>query len=201
MSAYSHLPMTPPAAKTRTLSTAEDRREAIIEAGMRVMAERGIQSTPTMEVAKAAGISQAYLFRLFPTKADLGIAVIKRCNERVYKTFEAAAAVAKHDGENVLHAMGMSYGELIQDRTLLLLQLHSHAAAAQDEAIRLVMQDSFRQLYGLIKAETGEEDERISNFFATGMLMNTLAAMGAFELDEPWARKLCEMERPDDPAA
>lgn len=193
--------MTPPSATTRTLSTADERRETLIEAGMKVMAERGIQSTPTMDVAKAAGISQAYLFRLFPTKSDLAIAVVKRCNERIYTTFTAAAAQAKVAGEDVLHAMGESYGELIQDRTLLLLQLHSHAAAAQDEAIRLAMQDGFRQLYGLIKAETGESDERISSFFATGMLINTLAAMGAFELDEPWARTLCEMDVLDGPPA
>lgn len=200
MSAYSHLLMTPPAAtRTRTLSTAEERREAVLEAGMRVMAERGIHATPTMEVAKAAGISQAYLFRLFPTKADLAQAVIERCNARIHSTFVAAAAQAKAAGEEVLHAMGESYSELIKDRTLLLLQLHSHAAAAQDPVIRTAMQDGFRNLYTLIKAETGADDQEISSFFATGMLINTLAAMGAYEIDEPWAQHLCLMPTLDDP--
>jgi AcrR family transcriptional regulator len=192
--------MSPSPAPTRTLSTAEERREAVIEAGMKVMAERGIHATPTLEVAKAAGISQAYLFRLFPTKADLAQAVIGRCNERIHSTFTAAAARAKASGEDVLHAMGESYGELIQDRTLLLLQLHSHAAAAQDPVIRGAMQDGFRNLYALIKAETGADDEQISSFFATGMLINTLAAMGAYEIDEPWAQHLCLTEPLDDPA-
>jgi AcrR family transcriptional regulator len=192
--------MSPSPTPTRTLSTAEERREAVIEAGMKVMAERGIHATPTLEVAKAAGISQAYLFRLFPTKADLAQAVIGRCNERIHRTFTAAAAQAKASGEDVLHAMGESYSDLIQDRTLLLLQLHSHAAAAQDPVIRTAMQDGFRNLYTLIKAETGADDEQISSFFATGMLINTLAAMGAYELDEPWAQHLCLMGTPDDPA-
>jgi AcrR family transcriptional regulator len=191
--------MSPPPTHTRTLSTAEERREAVIEAGMKVMAERGIHGTPTLEVAKAAGISQAYLFRLFPTKADLAQAVIGRCNERIHSTFTAAAARAKASGEDVLHAMGESYSELIQDRTLLLLQLHSHAAAAQDPVIRTAMQDGFRNLYTLIKAEAGADDEQISSFFATGMLINTLAAMGAYELDEPWAQHLCLTETLDDP--
>ncbi|WP_354698716.1 hypothetical protein DSM112329_04407 [Paraconexibacter sp. AEG42_29] len=195
--------MVPPTATTRTLSTAEERREAVIEAGMKVMAERGIHGTPTLEVAKAAGISQAYLFRLYPTKADLAIAVVRRCNERIHATFTAAAAQAKAagaTGEDVLHAMGESYGELIQDRTLLLLQLHCHAAAPSEPAIQAAMQDGFRNLYALIKAEAGADDEEISQFFATGMLINTLAAMGAYELDEPWAQKLCLMPKSDDPA-
>lgn len=195
--------MVPSVATARTLSTAEERREAVIEAGMRTMAERGIHATPTLAVAKAAGISQAYLFRLYPTKADLQIAVVRRCNERIHATFVAAAAQAKAagaSGDEVLHAIGESYGELIQDRTLLLLQLHCHAAAASDPAIGAAMRDGFRNLFTLIKAETGAPDEELSQFFATGMLMNVLAGMGAFELDEPWAQKLCEMPKLDDPA-
>lgn len=192
--------MTLPSTKTRTLSTAEERREAIIEAGMKVMAERGISSTPTMEVAKAAGISQAYLFRLFPTKADLAIAVVQRCNERIEKTFASAAAQAKHDGTDVIEAMGESYSLLIQDRTLLLLQLHAHAAAALDPAIRTAMQDGFRRLYALVKQEAGVDDEEIGRFFATGMLINTLAAMGAYEIDEPWANHLCLLKPADEPS-
>ena len=42
---------------------------------MSAFAERGFLGTPTTEIAKAAGISQAYLFRLFPTKSDLVLAV------------------------------------------------------------------------------------------------------------------------------
>lgn len=195
--------MNPPPAPSRTLSTAEERREAVLEAGMRVMAARGVHGTPTMEVAKAAGISQAYLFRLFPTKADLAQALVERCNERIHATFVAAAAQARAaggSGEDILHALGESYAELIQDRTLLLMQLHGHAAAPDEPAIRDAMRDGFRRLYTLVKAETGAEDEEISHFFATGMLMNVLAAMGAFELDEPWATGLCSMKELDDPA-
>lgn len=195
--------MIPPPTPSRTLSTAEERREAVLEAGMHVMAARGVHGTPTMEVAKAAGISQAYLFRLFPTKADLAQALVERCNERIHATFVAAAAQARAaggDGEAVLHALGESYAELIQDRTLLLMQLHGHAAAPDEPAIRDAMRDGFRRLYTLVKAETGADDEEISHFFATGMLMNVLAAMGAFELDEPWATGLCHMPDLDDPA-
>src|SRR4051794_5259057 len=104
---------------TRTLSTAEDRRETVLRAAMKVMAERGISGTPTAEIAKQAGISHAYLFRLYPTKSDLAIAVVKRANQRIYDAFSDAAAGVHGSGEEKLHAMGSAYGELLQDRELL----------------------------------------------------------------------------------
>src|SRR3954463_4848320 len=113
--------MTPTASPTkRTLSTADLRREAVLEAGMRVFAEKGFLGTPTTEVAKAAGISQAYLFRLFPTKSDLVLAVIQRSNDRIKAAFVKAAAQARATGEDPGRAMGEAYGELLSDRSLLM---------------------------------------------------------------------------------
>src|SRR5215218_4584733 len=103
---------------TRTLSTAEARREDILVAAEHVFAARGLHGTPTMEIAKAAGISQAYLFRLFPTKAELFIALVQRCNERIHRTFVEAAAAAQAAGEDVLAAMGRAYIGLLADREL-----------------------------------------------------------------------------------
>src|ERR1044072_3283791 len=119
--------MTPPATTTRTLSTADERRETILQAAERVFAARGMPGTPTLEIAKAAGSSQAYLVRLFPTKSELFAALNERCNARIYATFEQAAKDAKAAGENVLAAMGMAYGGLLADRNLLLKQLHAFA--------------------------------------------------------------------------
>src|SRR4051812_6283941 len=103
---------------------------------MPVMASRGIHGSPTAEIAKRAGISHAYLFRLFPTKSDLAVAVVERANQRIYDAFADAAAGESGDGEAKLLAMGVAYGKLLEDRELLLVQLHSHAAAAEDDAIR-----------------------------------------------------------------
>jgi AcrR family transcriptional regulator len=191
--------VTPPLKTPRTLSTAEDRREAVLEAGMPLFAARGVHGTSTMDVAKAAGISQAYLFRLFPTKADLVLAMVQRCNDRLVATFEAAVAQAKAAGEDPIHAMGESYHELIQNRTMLLLQLHAHAAAPDEPAIQAAMRDCFRRLHELVAPEAGGDAERVARFFATGMLMNVMAAVNAFELNEPWAMTLCEMPTLDDP--
>src|SRR5215475_3687882 len=70
--------LTPMPTTTRQLSTAAERREVLVEAAVAAFAEHGFHGTPTTEIAKAAGISQAYLFRLFPTKSELYVAAVER---------------------------------------------------------------------------------------------------------------------------
>jgi AcrR family transcriptional regulator len=185
VSAYSHLPM----AAARTLSTADERREEILAAAERVFAARGLHGTPTMEIAKAAGISQAYLFRLFPTKAELFSALVERCNARIERTFTDAAAAARAAGEPVMSAMGNAYVGLLADRELLLNQLHAHAAS-DDPAIRDQMRSGFARLVEIVERETGADAQEVRTFFAHGMLLNVLAAMQAQDVDEHWAEVL-----------
>ncbi|MEA2240550.1 MAG: hypothetical protein QOD24_106 [Solirubrobacteraceae bacterium] len=173
----------------RTLSTADERRESILEAAQGVFAARGLHGTPTMQIAKAAGISQAYLFRLFPTKSALYIALVQRCNERVRRTFVDAAAEARAAGEDVLHAMGRAYIGLLADRELLLGQLHAFAAC-DDEQVRDEMRRGFARLVELVEHESGADPEQVREFFGQGMLLNVLAAMRAQESDAHWAQVL-----------
>jgi AcrR family transcriptional regulator len=173
----------------RTLSTAEERREEILQAAERVFAARGLHGTPTMEIAKAAGISQAYLFRLFPTKAELFMALVERCNERIFRTFTEAAATARAAGEPVLTAMGMAYIGLLGDRNLLLNQLNAHAAS-DDPAIRDQVRRGFARLVELVERESGAGAEEVRMFFAQGMLLNVMAAIEAQDVDEHWAQVL-----------
>ena len=173
----------------RTLSTADERREEILQAAERVFAARGLHGTPTMEIAKSAGISQAYLFRLFPTKAELFMALVERCHARVLRTFADAAQSARAAGEPVLTAMGMAYVGLLGDRNLLLNQLNAHAAC-DDPAIRAEVRRGFAQLVELVERESGAGAEEVRDFFAHGMLLNVLAAMQAEEVDEHWAQVL-----------
>jgi AcrR family transcriptional regulator len=176
----------PASSPSRTLSTAEARRETILQAAERVFAARGLHGTPTMEIAKAAGISQAYLFRLFPTKAELFVALVQRCNERIHRTFVETAAAAKAAGEEVLPAMGGAYIGLLADRDLLLGQLNAFAAC-EDEPVRDEMRRSFARLVELVERESGATPDEVRTFFAHGMLLNVLAAMRAEDSDAHWA--------------
>ena len=174
----------------RTLSTAEERRETLVESAVRVFAERGFHGTPTTEVAKAAGISQAYLFRLFPTKAELYVAAVERCFARTLATFKRAAEAA---GEgDVLDALGHAYVESLADRTALLGQLQAHAAAVNDPVVREAVRRGFADLYEFVARASLASDEEIQAWFAHGMLLNVMTAMDAQSVDEPWARALAK---------
>jgi AcrR family transcriptional regulator len=172
--------------RTRVLSTAEERRESVLEAAMPIVAARGLYGTPTTEIAKAAGISQAYLFRLFPTKLELFVALVDRCYARCQEAFAQAAAKARAACEPPLEAMGAAYIELLGNRDLLLLQLHAHAAS-DDPQVRDTVRAAFRRLYAFVERESQAPADDIRTFFAQGMLLNVMAAIGAESVGEPWA--------------
>ena len=181
--------MTPAPVATRKLQTAEARREDVLEAALGHFALKGYWGTPTTEIAKSAGISQAYLFRLFPTKQELFIACVERCMCSVRESLQHAAAPHVGDPEAMFDAMGGRYGELLSDRTMLLAQLQSYSACGEPE-IRAAVQRDYGQLVDMVRETTGADDERVGAFFATGMLLTIVAAMGAHELDADWARTL-----------
>jgi AcrR family transcriptional regulator len=58
---------------------AQERRRAIIRAVRRVFAERGFAGTTTRALADAAGVSEALLFKHFPTKESLFLAMQQDC--------------------------------------------------------------------------------------------------------------------------
>lgn len=182
-----------PRTAARTLSTAEERREALVEAAIPVFAARGFRSASTVDIAKGAGISQAYLFRLFPTKVDLFVAVCQATRARMLDAFKAAADSPAPD-ETPLHAMGCAYGELLEhDRDILMIQLQSQVVSGEP-AIAASMQETFRRLYELVQERTEATEEEMHTFFAHGMLMNVMAAIDAVSLEETWAQVLSTKE-------
>ncbi len=175
---------------TRTLSTAGERRETLLQAALPIFAEQGFKAASTIQIAKAAGISQAYLFRLFPTKTDLFVAAYDEGRSRMIEILRNAADDAGPD-EAVLHAMGTAYGEMLEnDRVLLQIQLQAQVVFGEPR-IAEAAQRTFKDLYALASERSGADDEELRNWFAKGMLMNVMAAIGAPELSATWSETLC----------
>ncbi len=65
--------------KPSTKMSGEERREAIITAVRRVFADKGFDRTTTRELAQAAGVSEALLFKHFPNKEALFSAMQVAC--------------------------------------------------------------------------------------------------------------------------
>jgi AcrR family transcriptional regulator len=171
------------AAVTRERMTADERREIVLETALSEFAVSGLHGTSTEAVARRAGISQPYLFRLFPTKKGLFLALVERCFRRVEGAFTAAAG--NLTGEEALAAIGRAYELLLEDRTLLLLQMQAYAAC-DDPEIRAATRAGYKRLWVLVERVTGLPFEQVVEFFAMGMLMNVAAAMDLPAVVERW---------------
>jgi len=68
-----------PAKPVKIRLSSEDRRERILRAALNVFAEAGFHGTTTKALAKAAGVSEALIFRHFPSKEVLYAALQEAC--------------------------------------------------------------------------------------------------------------------------
>jgi AcrR family transcriptional regulator len=167
-----------------TRMTAQERRSDVLRVAVAEFAKRGWQGTSTEDVARAAGISQPYLFKMFPTKKALFIALVEHSFERVRQAF--IEAVGDADGDEALMRMGACYGELLRDRDELQLQMQAYAASS-DAEIGEVTRREFGRLWREVARLSGQDDTCLQEFFAKGMLINVLAAMDATSHPSPWA--------------
>src|SRR3974390_2931044 len=109
--------------ETKQRMPAAERRELVLDAAVAEFAIHGLAGTSTEDVARRAGISQPYLFRLFPTKKALFLALVDRCFQRVRDTFVTAAG--DRTGEEALEATEGPYKLLLDDPILLCLHIQA----------------------------------------------------------------------------
>jgi AcrR family transcriptional regulator len=169
----------PIADKPRTRQTADARREALVGAAVEHFAQTGLHGTAVSAITDEVGITQPYAFSLFGTKKGLFLAAVERGFDRVEETFREAAANAGPDG--AFDAMKESYGAVLADRSLLLMQLQGYAACGDDE-VRALVRRRYAQLYDLVRELSGADREELTQFFAAGMLLNVAAALDLPEL-------------------
>ena len=169
--------------------TADERREAVLAAAGSEFARKGLHGASTDAIAKAAGISQPYLFRLFGTKKELYLATTSKAMEETYRTFEAASR--GKSGQEALHAMGDAYTGLIENHERLQLMLQCFAGC-EDPDVREGVRRVWRDLVELVERVSGEPPEVVSAFFAKGMLLNVLNAMQLFDDPTPWGDRLID---------
>jgi AcrR family transcriptional regulator len=182
-------------AATTRRKTAQERREEILEAALVEFAAHGLEGGSTEAIARAVGISQPYVFRLFGTKKELFIATIEMCMRGTLDMFRTAAAGAR--GEDALHAIGAAYVErLTTDPAYLRHQMQSYAASGDPE-IGKVVRNGFGELVDYVERVSGLPTERVAHFFAKGMLLNVMASMDLLAAGEGWAQRLIEGSRKD----
>jgi AcrR family transcriptional regulator len=171
--------------------TAEERRDELVAAASIEFAATGYAGTSTAAIARLAGVSQPYLFRLFETKKNLFIAAVHDCFDRTRLSFEVSARKAKEAGqspEDVLETMGHAYVNLLRaDRGTLRLQLQA-CAACEDPQIQDVVRDHYSALWQTVGRVSGADPKAVEGWFAQGMLINVIASIGAASTPDEFLR-------------
>ncbi len=162
--------------------SAEERRTAVVSAAVSEFAQGGYHGTSTQAIARRVGVSQPYLFRLFPNKRAIFTAAALLCIEQ---TLDVLLRSSKDlPDEERLDAMSAAYQRLLRDDPeKLLMQMQTYAAvaaaeAAGDHEFGAPIRDSWQEMWDRVHLELGVDIEGTTTFFAYGMLINTLASMG-----------------------
>jgi AcrR family transcriptional regulator len=87
----------PATARPAKRFTAAERRGQLIDTAMRLFSLHGFTGTTTREIARAAGVNEAIIFRFFPHKDDLYAAILERksiewCSDAWVEELRAAGA-------------------------------------------------------------------------------------------------------------
>ena len=154
--------------------SAEERREEIVEIAFRHFAEGGYNGTSTEAIAREAGISQPYLFRLFRTKRELFLACSTAASRSVTTCSREAAAGAPRGRAPARDGSGVRGAAAARPPRAAVPDAGLRDQRARDPRPRA------RRLQGAGahgRRAGGLHDEETWDFFAYGMMLNVAAAL------------------------
>lgn len=134
---------------------ADKRKRQIIDSARGVFASQAYAKVGTADLARAAGISEAGLYRHFTGKKDLFVATIKATGPRLLQIWEEIA-VDYEDPIETLWAIGVYYYDHLESHAAN-LRLQFRALAESDDAeIQRALADNFEAFVQFI-TDTLEE--------------------------------------------
>lgn len=161
-----------------------ERREQVLAIAAAEFADYGLHGASTEAIARNAGITQAYIFRMFGTKKALFLELVGAAFDRFSDGMLHAARGAA--GLDALSLMGAQYYDQLADRTTLLLQLQGFAACGDDQ-VRDLVRTRFERMWHTVADTTELDPVTVKTFLAFGMLLSNGAALGVDEVADPWA--------------
>lgn len=180
---------------------AQRRRAHVITAAITEFAERGFLATTVTDVARAADLSSAYVFKLFSSKERLFVAALDRCFDLTEGVLTVAAdASPGRSPIEVLDAMGEAYANLIADRSLLMLQVHAQSAASIPE-VGAALRRGLARMVTLAKARSAASDREVQQFMAFGQLCHLVITARLDDVEADWAALLSAGIRHPQPRA
>lgn len=133
----------------RTRKTSSDRKAEIVEATLVLVAERGPDRVTTQAVAERVGITQPGIFRHFPAKRDLWLAVADWVVAEAERRW--AAAQTRQDGPLAnLRAVIKAQMKFIQDTPAVPSLIYSRELHTQNEELRQAFQGMAMKFHALL---------------------------------------------------
>lgn len=160
--------------QTRRLTRGE-RREQILSAAIGVFAERGYAGATTDQIARAAGVSQPYVIRIFGSKHELFERVVDEVTAEIVDGFAAVSP-----GPDAKERMVGVYVRFVSDPDKLRVLLHTFALGS-DPALGARAREILGTVFALYRERTGAGPDEARAFLADGMLTTVLFAVHAPE--------------------
>ncbi len=139
----------------RTRKTGADRKAEIVEATLALVGELGLDCVSTQAVARRVGITQPGVFRHFPTKRELWLAVA----DWVVAEAERRWAAARKPKEGPLANIGaviLAQMRFIQDTPAVSSLIFSRELHSQNEELRLAFHGMASRFHDLLSRLTGQ---------------------------------------------
>ncbi|WP_439663822.1 TetR/AcrR family transcriptional regulator [Lentzea sp. HUAS TT2] len=171
-----------------TSAKSDERRRAVVVAAVEAFSHKGFYGTTTHEIAERVGISQPYLYRLYPNKQALFAAAVDHVSVVMTQTLTDHAASGERTAEEAMAAARDAYAALVADRTVLRFLMHANCAAGEPLVAQAVRECYAKQV-ATVRELLGDDDA-VRQWFGTGMLDNVVAVLGLADVDESWARVL-----------
>ncbi len=173
--------------------TGPQRRSQVLTIAAAEFADHGLHGASVEAIAREAGITQAYVFRMFGTKKALFLELVAAAFDRFSDGMREAAGASA--GLDALAHMGRHYYRSLSDRTTLLLQLQGFAACGDPE-VRGLVRGCVARMWDAVADTTRLDPVTVKSFLAFGMLLNNVTALDVDDVDEGWAKGVRTLIRP-----
>ena len=85
-----------------------ERRKQVLHCAVRVFAQSNYRAAGVADIAREAGISEAALYKYFPSKKSIFLEILERMSRRIIQLWKEAVS-QKQRVPDILHNMGMTY--------------------------------------------------------------------------------------------
>jgi AcrR family transcriptional regulator len=165
---------TPPGGR-RPRRPSEARRAEVLAAARRLFAERGFHATSTRELAQAADINDALLYRYFPSKDAILTALVDEAIT-AFRDLPDAPPVSGLSAAGLLELVGTAFVRTATEQLdLLTILVSEHHALADDHRFVEFIHHAAMSLGHLLEQVTGP-DVHASGYLTARAYMGSLIA-------------------------